>query len=92
MEKGVKKLKVPYYASAAAVRDGNLPYVKATCLILRQLASNNGHLPLFLTFILVLKEFSALKDNKLNKTKFFIKLKKALVLKTPLIFNRCVLI
>ena len=28
-----KKLKVPYYASAAAVRDGNLFYVKATCLI-----------------------------------------------------------
>ena len=28
-----KELKVPYYASAAAARDGNLPYVKATCLI-----------------------------------------------------------
>ena len=28
-----KELKVLYYASAAAVRDGNLPYVKATCLI-----------------------------------------------------------
>ena len=46
-EKG-KELKVPHYAGAAVVRDGNLPYVKATCLILRQLALNNGHLPLFL--------------------------------------------
>ena len=27
-----KELKVPHHASAAAVRDGNLPYVKATCL------------------------------------------------------------
>ena len=26
-----KELKVPYYASAAPVRDGNLPYVKVTC-------------------------------------------------------------
>ena len=31
-----------------------------------------------------------LKDNKLNKTKFLIKLKEALALKTPLIFNGCV--
>ena len=30
-EKG-KELKVPYYASAAVARDGNLPHVKATCL------------------------------------------------------------
>ena len=28
-----KELKVPHHASTAAVRDGNLPYVKATCLI-----------------------------------------------------------
>ena len=28
-----KKFKIPYYASAAAVRDGNLPYIKAACLI-----------------------------------------------------------
>ena len=28
-----KELKVPHHASAAAVRDGNLPYIKATCLI-----------------------------------------------------------
>ena len=28
-----KELKVPHYASTAAVRDGNLPYIKATCLI-----------------------------------------------------------
>ena len=28
-----KELKVPYYASAVAARNGNLPYIKATCLI-----------------------------------------------------------
>jgi hypothetical protein len=44
------------------------------------------------TLILVLEKFLVLKDNKLSKVKFFIKLKEALVLKTPLIFNRCVLI
>ena len=27
-----KELKVSYYISAAAVRDGNLPYLKTTCL------------------------------------------------------------
>ena len=43
-----KEFKVPYYASAAAARDGNLPYIKATCLMLKQLALNNSHLPLFL--------------------------------------------
>ena len=42
--------------------------------------------------ILVLDKFSVLKNNKLNKAKFLIKFKEALVLKTPLIFNRCVLI
>ena len=42
--------------------------------------------------ILVLKKFLVLKDNKLNKTKFFIKLKEALILKTLLIFNRYILI
>ena len=42
--------------------------------------------------ILVLEEFSVLKDDKLNKTKLLVKPKEALVLKTPLIFNRCVLI
>ena len=44
------------------------------------------------TLILALEEFLVLKDDKLNKTKLLIKLKKALTLKTPLIFNRCVLI
>ena len=43
-------------------------------------------------FILVLKEFLVLENNKINKIKFFIKLKEALVLKTPLIFNRYILI
>ena len=42
--------------------------------------------------ILVLEEFSVLENNKLNKAKLFIKPKEALVLKTPLIFNGCVLI
>ena len=32
-EKRGKELKVPHYGSAAAARDGNLPHVKATCLI-----------------------------------------------------------
>jgi hypothetical protein len=43
------------------------------------------------TLILALKEFSVLEDNELSKAKFFIKFKEALALKTPLIFNRCVL-
>jgi hypothetical protein len=34
-----EEFKVPYYASAAVARNGNLP----------QLALNNGHLPLFPT-------------------------------------------
>ena len=42
--------------------------------------------------ILALKEFSVLEDNKLSKTKLFVKPKEALALKTLLIFNRCVLI
>ena len=42
--------------------------------------------------ILALKGFLALENNKLNNTKFLAKPKEALVLKTPLIFNRCVLI
>ena len=27
-----KKLKIPYHTNAAAARDGNLLYIKATCL------------------------------------------------------------
>ena len=27
-----KEFKVPHYASAATIRDGNLPHIKATCL------------------------------------------------------------
>ena len=42
--------------------------------------------------ILVLEEFSVLENNKLSKTKFLVKPKEALVLKTPLIFNGCILI
>ena len=30
--KKVEELKVPYHANAAAARDGNLFYIKATCL------------------------------------------------------------
>ena len=44
------------------------------------------------TLILILKEFSVLKDNKLSKAKFLIKLKEALTPETPLIFNGYVLI
>ena len=43
-------------------------------------------------FILVLEEFSVLKNDKFSKVKFFIKPKEVLVLKTPLIFNRYILI
>ena len=43
-------------------------------------------------FILASEEFSILKDNKLDKAKFLTKPKKALIPKTILIFNRCVLI
>ena len=43
------------------------------------------------TLILILKEFSVLKDNKLSKAKLLAKPKEALAPKTPLIFNRCVL-
>ena len=31
-----EELKVPYHASAAAVRDGNLPYIMAICLYSQQ--------------------------------------------------------
>ena len=41
--------------------------------------------------ILALKKFSVLEDNKLNKTKFLVKLKEALVPETLLIFNRYIL-
>jgi hypothetical protein len=30
-EEGGEELKIPYYASAVAAYDGNLPYIKATC-------------------------------------------------------------
>ena len=43
-------------------------------------------------FILILKEFLVLKDNKLKKIKFLIKLKEALISETLLIFNRYILI
>ena len=42
--------------------------------------------------ILTLEEFSVLKDNELSKAKLLIKSKEALALKTPLIFNRYILI
>ena len=44
------------------------------------------------TLILVLEEFSVLKDDEFSKVKFFTKLKEALTLETPLIFNGCILI
>ena len=42
-----EELKVPHHASTVAARDGNVPYVKATCLMSKQYALNNSHLPLF---------------------------------------------
>jgi hypothetical protein len=42
--------------------------------------------------ILISEEFLVLEDNEFSKAKFLIKFKEALVLKTLLIFNRCVLI
>ena len=50
-----KELKIPYYASAAAARDGNLP----------QLALNNGHLPLFPT-VMKLLGFIKIKKKLIN--------------------------
>jgi hypothetical protein len=41
--------------------------------------------------IVVLEEFSVLKDDEFNKVKFLTKLKEALAPKTLLIFNGCVL-
>ena len=32
IEERGEELKVPYYASTAVVRDGNLPYIMANCL------------------------------------------------------------
>ena len=32
IEERGEELKIPHHASAVVVRDGNLPYVKATCL------------------------------------------------------------
>ena len=49
-----KELKVPHYASAAAARDGNLPYIKAIRLTLRQLTLNNSYLSLFPTLATLL--------------------------------------
>ena len=42
--------------------------------------------------ILALEKFSVIEDNEFSKVKLLIKPKKALVLKTLLIFNGCVLI
>jgi hypothetical protein len=44
------------------------------------------------TLIIASEEFSVLEDNEFSKAKFFIKFKKALIPKTLLIFNGCVLI
>ena len=49
-----KEFKVPYHASAAATRDGNLPHVTATCYTWRQYALYSDHLPLFPTKCLLI--------------------------------------
>ena len=74
-----EELKAPRYASAAALCND---YV-----IIYNIIPNTNNIP-----ILVLEEFLVLKDNKLNKAKFLIKLKEALVPETLLIFNRYILI
>ena len=43
-------------------------------------------------FILISEEFSVLEDDEFSKVKFLIKFKEALIPKTLLIFNGCVLI
>jgi len=43
-------------------------------------------------FILIIKKFSELEENKLKKIKFLVKPKKKLTTKTFLIFNSCILI
>ena len=55
-----KELKVPHYASTAAVRDGNLP----------QLALNNSHLLLFPTESLFRERIHPLKSNNIIKLSF----------------------
>ena len=79
MRKKGKKLKIPYHASAAAIRDGNLPYITAICVIWRQLALYNNYLPLFLTItvgslspLLVILILICVR-NPLNLYNFFIK-------------------
>ena len=49
LEERGEELKVPYHASVAAARDGNLPYVMATCHTWWQYALYSDHLPLFPT-------------------------------------------
>ena len=49
-----EELKVPYYASGAAARDGNLPHVTATYYTWWQYVSYSDHLPLFLTLATLL--------------------------------------
>ena len=63
IEERGEELKVPHHASAAAARDGNIPYMKATCLTSRQHALNNGHLPLFPTLCLGLVSIGLYSKN-----------------------------
>jgi hypothetical protein len=65
---GGEEFKVPHHASAVAAYDGNMLYVKATCLMSRQHALNNGHLPLFLTIsVKTLRGVYYLKNLKISK-------------------------
>jgi len=49
LKKRGEELKGPYHASAAAVHNGNLPHVTATCHTWWQYALYSDHLSLFLT-------------------------------------------
>ena len=42
IEERGEELKVPYHASTAVVRDGNLPYIMANCLYFQQKAKTKN--------------------------------------------------
>ena len=57
-----KELKVPYHASTAAARDGNMPYIKATCLIQLPLAfiPNTGNSSFVVAIYIQLTQLSVI--------------------------------
>jgi hypothetical protein len=55
-----EELKAPRHASAAAICDGNLPHVTATCYTWRQYALYSDHLPLFLISYIIITTYKLL--------------------------------